>query len=62
MKSLMQLFAPPTPREMAIKELVEAQREKLEAETGRDWAASMVAYNATRIARLTAYLEESNHV
>jgi hypothetical protein len=55
---LLKLFAKPTPHELAVRELVEAKRAKLEAETGRDWAASMVAYNEARITRLEASLRE----
>ncbi len=58
MKLITKLFAKPTPDELAMRELVEARRAKLEAETGRDWAASMVAYNNARIERLEAYLKE----
>lgn len=34
------------------KELYEARRSLMEAETGLEWAQSMVAYNKARIARL----------
>ena len=46
------LFATPSPLEMVAKELVEAQRAKLEAESAREYAFHMVNYNDDRIARL----------
>jgi len=45
-------------REMAAKELVEAQRSKLEAESALDYAYSMVDYNNQRIERLRTRLNE----
>ncbi len=55
---ILKMFTKPTPAELAMRELVEARRAKLEAETGRDWATSVVAYNTARIERLEAYLRE----
>jgi len=52
------LFRQYTPQEMAMKELVEAERAKLEAETGKEWAEASVAYNAARIKRLTKYIND----
>jgi hypothetical protein len=52
------LLTTPTPLEMAARELVEAQRAKLEAETALDYAAHMVMYNDTRIKRLHERLNE----
>lgn len=46
------LLTTPTPLEMAAKELVEAQRSKLEAESAREYAYHMVSYHDDRIARL----------
>jgi len=48
----------PTPMELVVKELVEAQRSKLEAESAQDYARSVVQYNMDRIARLTNTLNE----
>lgn len=56
---LKHLFAKPTPLELAAQELVEAERAKLEAETGKEFAAALVDYNAARIARLKKYISES---
>ena len=52
------LLATPTPLEMAARELVKAQREKLEAESALDYAANMVNYNNDRIERLKVRLTE----
>ena len=49
-------FRQPTCWEMVTRELAEAQLAKLEAETAVDYAASVVAYNDARIARLTGLL------
>jgi hypothetical protein len=43
---------------MAARELVEAQRAKLEAESALDYAWSMVNYNDDRIERLVRRLDE----
>ena len=52
------LLATPTPLEMAARELVKAQREKLEAESALDYARSMVDYNNDRISRLRVRIIE----
>jgi hypothetical protein len=52
------VMATPTPLEMAARELVEAQRAKLEAESALDYAANMVNYNNDRIDRLRHRLTE----
>jgi len=52
------LLATPTPLELATRELVQAQRAKLEAETALDYAANMVQYNDDRINRLRVRLNE----
>jgi len=48
----------PTLMELVVKELVEAQRSKLEAESAQDYARSIVQYNMDRIERLTNTLNE----
>jgi len=52
------LLTTPTPLEMAARELVQAQRAKLEAESAWDYAANMVRYNDDRINRLRVRLAE----
>ena len=52
------LLATPTPLEMAARELIGAQRAKLEAESALDYARSMVDYNNDRISRLRVRIIE----
>ena len=52
------LLTTPTPLEMAARELMQAQRAKLEAESACEYAANMVQYNEDRIKRLTRRLTE----
>jgi hypothetical protein len=56
--TLKRLLATPTPLEMAVRELVQSQRSKLEAESAMEYALSMVDYNDARIKRLTRRLDE----
>ena len=46
------LFAPPPIQHLVRKELDEARRALLEAQTHRDFAESVILYNETRIKRL----------
>jgi hypothetical protein len=52
------LTTTPTPLELAARELVQAQRAKLEAESACEYAASMIQYNDDRINRLRVRLTE----
>jgi recombinational DNA repair protein RecR len=52
------LLTMPSPLEMAARELMQAQRAKLEAESAREYAYHMVNYNDDRIARLQERLNE----
>lgn len=52
------LLATPTPLELAARELVQAQRAKLEAESACEYAASMIQYNEDRINRLIRRVDE----
>lgn len=45
-----------TYQELVVSELNEAKCAKLEAESARDYAGSIVAYHDLRIARLSEYL------
>lgn len=45
-----------TPIELAARELVEAELALLEAQTGVDYAVSLVGYNAKRVERLRKYI------
>ena len=51
-------FKKPTPLEVIATELAEAHLAKLQAETGVEYAQSIVDYNVNRIERLNARLEE----
>lgn len=46
-----------SPEELVARELDQARRGLLEAQTGRDYATAMVTYHETRIDRLRAQLE-----
>ena len=52
------LWTTPSPLEMVAKELVDAQRAKLAAESAREYAYHMVNYNDDRIVRLQERLNE----
>ena len=49
MNWIKKLFAQATPLELAVAELVDAQREKLQAESGAEYAEALVIYNQSRI-------------
>jgi hypothetical protein len=55
-KHLKKLLSGPNALEAATAELEEAYLALLSAQTGVDYAKSMVAYNEARIIRLEAYL------
>jgi len=56
--TIKKLLQTPTIIELVVKELVEAHRSKLEAESAQDYAKSVVQYNIDRIERLTKTLDE----
>ena len=53
------LWQVPSPKEIAAKELEEAKRRFLDAQSGMEYAKRMSDYHADRIKRLTNYLESS---
>jgi len=53
------VFDVPTAEMLALKELEEAKRKLLEAQTAREYADSMCKYREAQIKRLTAYLHAS---
>lgn len=57
MRTLLQTLRPPSPEVMMARELDDARRSLLEAQTARDYANSMVMYHETRIDRLRAQLD-----
>jgi hypothetical protein len=58
MKKIVKIFQKPSIGEALAAELDEAQRQLLEAETGKEYAESIVRYNIARIARLRNRIEE----
>ena len=46
----------PTATELAVRELENAKRDMLEAQSASEYAKHMVAYHVERIARLTSYI------
>jgi hypothetical protein len=53
-------FRMPSPKELAAKELENAQRKLLEALSAQEYAKRMADYHSDRIKRLTAYLKEES--
>lgn len=52
-------FRLPSAEQLALKELEEARRKLLEAQSGREYADSMCKYHEARIKRLSAYLHSA---
>ncbi len=50
------MFAPPSAETLARRELDEARRQLLAAQTDAEYAATMRQYHMARISRLEAYL------
>ena len=59
---LKDIYATPSAEAIALKELEEAKRRLLEAQSGREYADSMCKYHESRIKRLTAYLHTATEV
>ena len=55
-KDLKILFQRMTPMQMAVDELAEAELSLLKAETGVEYATSLVMYNKARVKRLKSYI------
>jgi hypothetical protein len=56
---LKELWRLPSAKEMAVKELEEAKRRYLDAQSAMEYARRMSDYHADRVKRLTNYLESS---
>jgi N-glycosylase/DNA lyase len=56
---IQELWRLPSAKEMAAKELEEAKRRFLEAQSAMEYTRRMADYHADRIKRLTNYLESS---
>lgn len=50
------LFRPPSAEALALRELEDAKRRLLDAQSAREYAEAMCKYHDVRIKRLTAYL------
>jgi hypothetical protein len=59
MRDFIEIFKPVPARVLAQRELEDAQRALLKAQTGRDYAESQIAYLQRVIARLSVYLKEN---
>lgn len=56
------LFTAPSAEVLALRELEDAKRRLLEAQTAREYAESMCKYHEARIKRLTTYLHSVTEV
>ena len=52
------MFTRPTPLARVIDELADAELALLRAETGVEFATSLVSFNKARVKRLSAYMKE----
>jgi hypothetical protein len=57
---LLNIFRKPSALILAQRELEQAQRDLLDAQTGYEYAKRIADYNCDRIKRLTAYLREAH--
>ena len=55
-------YATPSAESLALRELEEAKRSLLEAQSAREYADSMCKYREAQIKRLTAYLHKATEV
>jgi hypothetical protein len=53
------LWTTPSAEALALRELEEAKRRLLQAQTAREYADSMCKYREAQIKRLTAYLHKA---
>ncbi len=56
------LYKVPSAEALALRELEETKRKLLEAQSGREYAASMCNYYEAKIKRLTTYLHNATEV
>lgn len=59
---LKNLYKPPSAEVLALRELEESKRLLLDAQSTREYAASMCNYYDTKIKRLSAYLHTATEV
>jgi len=60
MTAILDIFKTPTARNLAVRELEEAQREHLRACSALEYAKAVVDYNASRITRLEAVVQKQD--
>jgi hypothetical protein len=53
-----QLYAPPSPEAIALRELEESRRELLNAYTQQEYALKMCEFHKGKIKRLTSFLKD----
>lgn len=53
------MYTVPSAEALALRELENAKRQLLEAQSGREYAESMCKYHEARIKRLTIYLHKA---
>lgn len=58
---LKQIYGTPSAEVIALRELENAKRSLLEAQSAQEYAESMVTYHSTRIKRLTIYLRDAHN-
>jgi len=56
---LKKLWSTPSAEVIALRELEDAKRKLLEAQTSREYAESMCKFRESQIKRLTAYLHKA---
>ena len=56
-EKLTKLWTTPSAEALALRELEEAKRRLLQAQTAREYADSMCKYREAQIKRLTAYIK-----
>ena len=57
---LKRLFSRPTATKIAEEELRNAEQSLLEAQSAMEYAAAIVSYNQSRVARLRDFIKDSN--
>ena len=56
------VYTIPSAEQLALRELENAKRQLLEAQSGSEYADSMCKYHEARIKRLTAYLHTATEI
>lgn len=61
-RPLIEMFRPPDRVTLAARELADAERRLLAAESGLDYATAMVRYETARVTRLTKILNPTKEI